>query len=187
MDNDILGAASELALASLAESDQAVTQFSEIAESFRPLTGIGEIVSPLAQFGAVQLVSPLAQLGEVAESFRSLIGISDSLDESYWPHLAALGNFTSSLYEFSLWEQVDARPASRVKSSGSQKLSDREVAAMLTVAVFLLVYVSLGLAIKHNPQLAKLASTDGPTPFEAAMAAGAFTFWAWISYCHRSS
>ena len=67
-----------------------------------------------------------------------------------------------------------------VLSTGDQgrlKLTDREVAAMLTVAAFLFVYFSLGLLVKHNAQIAEISATDGPTPFEAAMAAGALVFW----------
>ncbi len=64
-----------------------------------------------------------------------------------------------------------------------QRLTDQEIAAMLTVAAFLVVYISFGLLIKHNPYAAKLAATDGPTPFEAAMAVGALVFWLWM---HRS-
>jgi hypothetical protein len=77
-------------------------------------------------------------------------------------------------------------PAQDAGPEGLQKFSDREVAAMVAVAVFLLVYISLGLAIKHNSQLAHLAAIDGPTPFDAAMAAGGFAFGTWMHYSRRN-
>jgi hypothetical protein len=60
------------------------------------------------------------------------------------------------------------------------KRGDREVAVMLTVIAFLVVYFTLAVAIKHNPQVAGLAAADGPTPFEAAMGIGALVYWAWM-------
>jgi hypothetical protein len=51
---------------------------------------------------------------------------------------------------------------------------------MLTVIAFLVVYFTLAVAIKHNPQVAGLAAADGPTPFEAAMGIGALVYWAWM-------
>jgi hypothetical protein len=76
-----------------------------------------------------------------------------------------------------------------VLSAGDQrlrKLSDREVAAMLTVAEFLFVYFSLGLLVKYSTQVAEIAATDGPTPFEAAMAIGALVFWLRMNHSRRT-
>ncbi len=98
--------------------------------------------------------------------------------------LAQVGEFVTELASS---EFQDVAPAQDAGRRGLQKLGDREVAAMMTVAMFLLVYISFGLAIKHNAQLAELAATKGPTPFEAAMAAGAFTFWVWMTYSRRDS
>jgi hypothetical protein len=83
-------------------------------------------------------------------------------------------------------ENQEASGDGNAKQNLLEKFSNREIAAMFTIAVFLLVYIALGLAIKHNPELARLAAVDGPTPFEAAMAAGAFTFWTWMTYSGRS-
>jgi hypothetical protein len=66
-----------------------------------------------------------------------------------------------------------------------RKPGDLEIAAMITVAVFLIVYISYSLAIIHDQRLAELARNDGPTPFEAAMAMGAFAFW--LVHSRRSS
>ncbi len=68
-----------------------------------------------------------------------------------------------------------------------QSLTDREIAAMLTVAAFLVVYISFGLLIKHSAQAARLAAIDGPTPFEAAMAVGALVFWLWMNRSRGSN
>jgi len=70
-----------------------------------------------------------------------------------------------------------ADPASNERNGFLQSLPDREIAAMLTAVAFLFVYISFALLIKHDPKVAKLAVTDGPTPFEAAMAVGALVFW----------
>src|SRR5215469_10325684 len=57
------------------------------------------------------------------------------------------------------------------------KAGNRDTAAMLTVAVFLIVYIGVSFAMVHNPDLASFIVSHGPSPFEAAMGAGAFTFW----------
>jgi hypothetical protein len=56
-------------------------------------------------------------------------------------------------------------------------LGELEVTAIVTTAVFLVVYICFGLAIIHDPRLAELAHNDGPTPFEAALLAGGLTYW----------
>jgi hypothetical protein len=56
-------------------------------------------------------------------------------------------------------------------------LGELEITAMVTTAVFLIVYICFSLAIIHDPTLAELAHNDGPTPFEAALAAGGLTYW----------
>jgi hypothetical protein len=70
-------------------------------------------------------------------------------------------------------------------SSSQEQLSDCELAAMLTTIVFLLVYISLSFVAKNYPQVADISRTDGPTPFEAAMAVGALVFW--VTYSRRRS
>ena len=65
-----------------------------------------------------------------------------------------------------------------IQRSSTRKLSDRELAVYLTVVVFLVVYFSMAITIKHDPAIAALSRIDGPTPFEAAMGIGALTFWA---------
>ncbi len=133
-----------------------------------------------------------------------LTELSRVIGTVYSPHLAKFSNPASTLNILAISDPTlfqigslvaesinsgvqDSSSVSNGETGQLQKISDREVAAMLTVAVFLLVYISLGLVIKHNTQLAHLAATDEPTPFEAAMAAGALTFWAWMTYSRRSS
>jgi len=79
-------------------------------------------------------------------------------------------------------DSVENAPSPR-----QQKLSDREIGAILTVTAFLFVYFSLSLLVKHNPQAAEIAATDGPTPFEVAMAIGALVFWLWMNRSGRSN
>lgn len=56
------------------------------------------------------------------------------------------------------------------------KLPDWEVAAMLTVVVFLVVFIGLSFAAADNQQLATFMSKTGANPFEVASAAGVFTY-----------
>jgi uncharacterized BrkB/YihY/UPF0761 family membrane protein len=75
-----------------------------------------------------------------------------------------------------------AESDSSVQAVARHMISRREIAAYLTIVTFFLVYISLSLAISRDPQLAALSQKDGPTPFEAAMAVGALTFWAVMSW-----
>lgn len=65
-----------------------------------------------------------------------------------------------------------------------QELSDREVATMLTIFVFLVVCIGLSIASKDYSQIARLSQITGASPFDVAMGFGALTFW--LSYSRRS-
>ena len=67
-----------------------------------------------------------------------------------------------------------------------QKLSDREVAAMVTVIAFIFTYFSLALLVKYNAEVEAIATTDGPTPFEVAMAIGALVFGLCMNHLGRT-
>ena len=148
--------------------------FASLATVYQPqlTASLGMIVESPAFASAGKVVE-----SQIARMTRDLGNIVQS------PAFASLGNMVEPLLT-DLLALEDLEPSSpninTILSNGDQrlrKLSDREVAAMLTVAAFLFVYFSLGLLIKHNAQIAEIAAADGPTPFEAAMAAGALVFW----------
>jgi hypothetical protein len=82
-------------------------------------------------------------------------------------------------------EVIRAQPDSNVDAADTPSrrpwqflgLSELEIVAMITTAVFLVVYISFAIAMIHNPKLAELAHDDGPMPYEAALSAGGLTFW----------
>jgi hypothetical protein len=70
---------------------------------------------------------------------------------------------------------------SHVEIKPGRKLSNREVAAWLTVISFLIVYISYATAISYSSSVAKISATDGPSPFDAAMAVGGLVFWIYMN------
>jgi hypothetical protein len=108
------------------------------------------------------------------------------------PAFASLGSvFEPLLTDLLLLE--DLEPSSlnvdTILSTGDQrlqKLSDREVAVMLTVVAFIGAYFSLALLVKYSAQAAEIVATDGPTPFEAAMAIGPLVFWLRMNHSGRT-
>jgi hypothetical protein len=77
-------------------------------------------------------------------------------------------------------EEIEVSSDDSARNNWLEQLRKREAAATVTVAVFLFVYLTYALAIKRNPELATFAATNGPTPFDAAMACGAFTYGLWM-------
>ena len=145
-------------------------------------TGLAKLVGPqLGATGLAKLVGP--QLG--ATGLAKLVG----------PQLGATGlaklvvPLLTDLLALEGLEpnspNIDTAPSTGDQQL--QKLSDREIAAMLTLVAFLFVYFSLGLLVKYNVQAAEIAATDGPTPFEAAMAIGALVFWLWMNHSGRTN
>src|SRR5215471_4095183 len=128
------------------------------------------------QFAA--LGQAVASLGKMHES--QFAALSQVVLKAYQPQFAALGQAVASLgkmheSQFAALSQVvlkayqplldvalaaeflrknfpDTGFASNTSDRLPQRLTDREVAAMLTVAAFLIVYISFGLLIKHNMQ-----------------------------------
>jgi hypothetical protein len=139
---------------------------------------------PLAQsavFG--QISTSLAQMNQA-----NFARLGETFAHIYQTQLTGLATLNANLIK--TWqplldsvldlERLDSLGASSVSNDSDgflQRLSDREIATMLTVVAFLAVYISFALLIERNPQVARLAATDGPTPFEAAMAVGALVFW----------
>lgn len=61
-------------------------------------------------------------------------------------------------------------------ASERAKLPDWEIASMLAVVVFLVVFIGLCFAAADNQKLATFMSKTGANPFELASVAGAFTY-----------
>ncbi len=186
----IFAGANQAQLASLAQS---------VAKAYPSQLGI------LAQGVVKAHQSQLASLAEgVAKLFDAqLIGFAQAVTGSHHAQFAGLSDLARGLPTMPITDamvlQISNFVAELAKADfagvapkqGSEnrelrKLSDREAAAMVTTIVFLLVYFSLGLAIKYSPQIAQIAAIYGPTPFDAAMAVGALTFWFWMNH-HRES
>ena len=70
-----------------------------------------------------------------------------------------------------------AGSASSTQRAAHLVIARRELAVYLTILAFLIVYISLSLAIHCDAELAAVARDDGPNPFEAAMGVGALTYW----------
>jgi hypothetical protein len=116
--------------------------------------------------GTTGLLSSIPPMVDVIGMAGLLSSIQPTFLDSLSPYLDA-------------WLRA-AHPESPTGGRLQLKRGDREVAVMLTVIAFLVVYFTLAVAIKHNPQVAGLAAADGPTPFEAAMGIGALVYWAWM-------
>jgi len=157
-----------------------------LGKSYQPqlnTTMLGQLGADLAKMNHAHFAGLSASLNaSLARAFlpQSTL-LSQALVRTYQPLLdavLALGHLN--------YDSLNIGAASSTGDRLPQRLTDREIAAMLTVAAFLFVYISFGLLIKHSPYAAKLAATDGPTPFEAAMAVGALVFWLWM-YRSRGS
>jgi hypothetical protein len=120
---------------------------------------------------------------------QSQLGLLSAMQPTLAKVIKELAVNNRSIYLDSLSPVLDAflrqaRPESSTRVRPQLRRGDREVAVMLTVIAFLVVYVSLAVATKHNPPVARLAAVDGPTPFEAGMAAGALVYWLWMRPDH---
>jgi hypothetical protein len=154
---------------------------------------LSEALVPLAQSAAVaQISASLAKMNQAnftqlshafahiyQTQFTGLPTLNANLIKTWQPLLDAV-------LELKRLYSLGARSVPNEGDGFLQRLSDREIAAMLTVVAFLTVYVSFALLIQRSPQVAKLAATSGPTPFEAAMAIGALVFWLSMNHLRGS-
>jgi hypothetical protein len=130
-------------------------------------TGLLSSIPPMVDvIGKAGLLSSIPPMVDVIGMAGLLSSIQPTFLDSLSPYLDA-------------WLRA-AHPEFPTGGRLQLKRGDREVAVMLTVIAFLVVYFTLAVAIKHNPQVAGLAAADGPTPFEAAMGIGALVYWAWM-------
>jgi hypothetical protein len=151
------------------------------------------------QFGAMR-ESPLVSLDAMRES--PLV----SLDAAYASQFGTLGamprmsvglltnTYLSQINEALqvIADGIKARDTGEESNSSAevktkQRLDNREFAAWLTIIAFLIIYISYVAAIEHNSHVAEISVTDGPAPFDAAMAVGALVFWAWMNHSGGSS
>ena len=156
--------------------------------------GLGKIIGPqLGTAGLGKIIGPQLSTAGLAKVFGpQLARMTRDLATVYQPQVSVgLGKIIEPLLiDLLALEDLELRSPNIntvLSTSGQrlQKLSDVEVAAMLTVAAFLFVYFSLGLLVKYSAQAAEIAATDGPTPFEAAMAIGALVFWLRMNHSGR--
>jgi hypothetical protein len=132
----------------------------------------------------------VATIFDVPTSADQLSATLGSIYQS--PAFAGLGKIIEPLLtDLLALEGLEPRSPdiTTILSTGDQrlrKLSDREVAAMLTVVAFIFTYFSFDLLVKYDAQAAEISSTYGPTPFEAAMAIGAFVFWLRMNHSGRT-
>jgi hypothetical protein len=123
-----------------------------------------------------------AQLGILANVPAIL---SSSVTDAYETQFGILANVPALLRE-ALSVIADEAKLHEAQNSATtsrehRKISQREYAAWLTVITFLVVYISCAVAIEHSSRVAEISATDGPAPFDAAMAMGALVFWAWMN------
>jgi hypothetical protein len=157
--------------ATLARFHQVHFERLSTALAFPQSAAFGQISASLAAMNQVHFERLNVTLAQIYQTeFAGLAAFNANLTKTWKPLIdtvLAMGRFSS----------LAADSASNENDGLLQRLSDREIAAMLTTVAFLFVYISFALLIKHDPKVAKLAVTDGPTPFEAAMAVGALVFW----------
>jgi hypothetical protein len=153
---------------------------------------LAAVYQPQVSVGLGKIIGPQLGTAGLAKVFGPQFGTA-GLGKIIGPQLgtAGLGKIIEPLLiDLLALEDLELRSPNIntvLSTSGQrlQKLSDVEVAAMLTVAAFLFVYFSLGLLVKYSAQAAEIAATDGPTPFEAAMAIGALVFWLRMNHSGR--
>ncbi len=76
---------------------------------------------------------------------------------------------------------VGAGSASSTSTERSARLSDREIAVMLAVAVSLNIYIPSGFLIENCPKIEEFLAANGPAPFDAATMVAGFVFWLWMN------
>lgn len=165
-----------------------------VATIFETVASANRLNTSLARMNQAQFAGLNASLTtSLARAYQAqFAGLSAAMSRAYLPQSTAFSQAILKTYQplldavialGSLNDDLLRRGSTSGASDGRpQWPSDREIASMLATVVFLFVYISLGLAIKHNAQVAKLLATDGPTPFEAAMAVGALVFWLWMNH-----
>jgi hypothetical protein len=137
------------------------------------------------------------QIGQaLAEIRQSQIALTQALADAARPQIASLSQALAEVARqlppsLLVQEDLASNPlslslATKTSNKRLQKLSDREIAVMLTVTAFMVTYFSLCLLVKFSAQVDEIVSTDGPSPFDAAMAIGALVFWLRMNYSDRS-
>ena len=165
----------------------------KVTRAYRPqLIALSETVLKANQRSFAALALPSFATAFKATHQPQFTALAKAAFKIHQPSFAALAETTFARISDLVAEGVAVeshivRSGSGIEGRQSQRLGDREIAAMLAVAVFLLVYISTGWAIEHNFQLAKLSTTNGPIPFDAALLVGGFTYKACMTYFRRSS